>query len=94
MISKISELFKSKTIDPREIIYNVATKHHLMIEDLTGHSRRSHIVKARHTAMYEIRKQCELSLGSIGDLFNKDHTTVLHAIRKRARLVPKFKGVE
>ena len=51
-----------------------------------GSSERSHtVVEARQIAMYLCRELTDLSLPKIGELFGgRDHTTVLHAVRKIA----------
>jgi len=38
--------------------------------------------EARHVAIYLIRKLTNLSLPDIGKEFGRDHTTVLHSIKK------------
>jgi chromosomal replication initiator protein len=49
---------------------------------LRGTMRNRGVSEARQMAMYLIRKLTNLSLPDIGNEFAKDHTTVLHAIRK------------
>lgn len=58
------------------------------VDDLTGSSRTPGMVHARHIAMYLVRARTSLSLPQIGRLFGgRDHTTVLHAVRKIANKV-------
>lgn len=45
------------------------------------HSRKADLIKARQIAMYFVRNYTKFSLEGIGNLFNKDHATVLNAIR-------------
>jgi len=49
---------------------------------LRGTQRNRGVSEARQMSMYLIRKLTNLSLPDIGNEFAKDHTTVLHAIRK------------
>ena len=49
---------------------------------LRGSSRSQGIVEARQIAMYLIRSLTNLSFPDIGQQFAKDHTTVIHAIKK------------
>ena len=49
---------------------------------LRGSQRTKNVAEARQIAMYLIRKLTNLSLPDIGQEFAKDHTTVLHSIRK------------
>jgi len=72
-----------------EIILDaVAAYHHIPSELLAGKSRVRSLVLARYIAMYLIRKNTELSLSEIGDLFNgRDHSSVIHGVRKIEALV-------
>lgn len=61
------------------------TAHYFSIplEDLTAADRTRVLVSARQIAMYLCRELTDLSLPKIGELFGgRDHTTVMHAIRK------------
>ncbi len=58
------------------------------LEDLKGHNRSRVLVTARQIAMYLCREMTELSLPRIGQIFGgKDHTTVMHAVRKISALM-------
>lgn len=60
----------------------VCTVLHLSRDDLLSSSRNPQVTKARQVAMYLSRELTGLSLAQIAREFNRDHTTVLHAIRK------------
>jgi len=66
----------------RSITADVAKRHGLTVEDLRGPERRQAAVRARHEAMAIIRAQGRFSLPQIGKFFNRDHTTVIHALRR------------
>jgi chromosomal replication initiator protein len=56
--------------------------------DLRSGSRKQSIVRARSLAMYLARRLTSKSMHQIGDYFGgRDHTTVLHAIRKTESLL-------
>ena len=56
--------------------------------DLRSNSRKQSIVRARSLAMLLARQLTPHSLGAIGDYFGgRDHSTVLHAIRKTETLL-------
>jgi len=58
--------------------------------DLSAHRRTAAVVKARQIAMYLAKTLTEMSLPEIGRRFGgRDHTTVLHAVRKIDALIPK-----
>jgi chromosomal replication initiator protein len=54
----------------------------LQPDDLVSKSRSRPLTTARHVAMYLLRELTGLSLMKIGDHFARDHTTVLHGIKK------------
>lgn len=56
----------------------------ITIKDVKGPRREEDVVRARQIAMYELHVQREdLSYPGIGRIFgNRDHTTVIHAVRK------------
>jgi len=50
--------------------------------DMKSQSRKSHIVEARHLAMYFIKCLNNTTMVNIGKLLNRDHTTVSYAIER------------
>jgi chromosomal replication initiator protein len=50
--------------------------------ELRHESRKQPFVEARQLAMWLTRKTTRLSLPGIGERFARDHTTVLHAVRR------------
>ena len=53
------------------------------LDQITSGSRRRPLVDARQIAMYVTRNMTDLSYPEIGRAFgNRDHTTVIHAVRK------------
>jgi chromosomal replication initiator protein len=56
--------------------------------DLMSKSRSRPLTTARHIAMYLLREQTGLSLIKIGEHFDRDHTTVMHGIKKIEALMP------
>jgi hypothetical protein len=58
------------------------------LRDLDSRRRAAHVVLARHIAMYLIKTMTGKSLPEIGRrLGDRDHTTVLHGIRKVERMI-------
>jgi chromosomal replication initiator protein len=73
---------------PPEVILSVTARYFgLRREDLVSKSRSRPLTTARHVAMYLLRELTQLSLIKIGDLFERDHTTVLHGIQKVEKLM-------
>ena len=52
------------------------------IEDIKSKKRNENIAGARHAAIYLVRKMTELSLKDIGNIFGRNHATVLSSIDK------------
>lgn len=69
--------------DPEEIMKAVARHYQVSLADLKSDRKNRQLALPRQLAMYLCRKYSHLSLPDIGNLFGgKNHTTVLHAIRK------------
>ncbi len=73
-------------LDARQVQEAVAARLDLSVDQLLSPRRTAHIARARQLAMYLTRELTDLSLPQIAQAFNRrDHTTVLHAIRKIQR---------
>ena len=65
------------------IIRTVARYYNIKIQDLTGARRTRSIARPRQIAMALAKELTNHSLPEIGEQFGgRDHTTVLHAVRK------------
>ena len=74
---------KDKMVTIDEIQRVVAEKFDIKVNDLKSKSRRRELVTPRQIAMYLARQLTNESLPQIGRKFgNKDHTTVIHSIKK------------
>jgi chromosomal replication initiation ATPase DnaA len=74
---------------PRElrmaVVERVALAHDVSVDEVMGRSVQRHISNARRAAMQAIAAEFnDDSSVMIGRLFNRDHSTVLHALRKVA----------
>jgi hypothetical protein len=52
------------------------------IAEILGRNRRPPIAAARHEAVWRVRLATGWSLPRLGRFFKRDHTTVLHSLRK------------
>jgi chromosomal replication initiator protein len=75
-------------IRPDAILEETTTYFGLGPGDLASKSRSRPLTTARHVAMYLLRELTGLSLIKIGEHFDRDHTTVLHGIKKIESLMP------
>ena len=83
---RLKDMFKGiKEIIPTSntIIDETAKYYMLTPDDIKGQSRTRDTARARHIAMFLIRKMTNLSLKDIGTIFeNRDHATVLSSVRR------------
>jgi chromosomal replication initiator protein len=68
--------------DVAGIVKRVAVAFGVTEKDLLGPSRLRRVMVPRQVAMYLAREVGRLSLPRVGAAFGRDHTTVLHAVRK------------
>ena len=74
--------FASQSVS-KQIIASVAEEHGVTVAEIIGPRRNAWIVKARWEAIKRVSLETGWSLPRIGRCFgNRDHTTVLHALRK------------
>ena len=92
--ASVDRALPSETIDPSpgqlpdapRIQRAVAARLGVAVEVMLSPSRTAPVVRARQLAMYLTRELTDLSLPAIAEAFNRrDHTTVIHAIRKIER---------
>ena len=78
----------------REILGSVARGFNLRAEDILGARRRPDLVLARQVAMYLCRRTLGLSYPELGRAFGgRDHSTVIHAVKKIRKLLDTDKVV-
>lgn len=67
-------------ITPDKIIEIVCDHFKLAVKEVQSRSRVREFVYARNIIFYLLRKHTKMSLKSSGELFGRDHTTVIHGI--------------
>lgn len=70
-----------------DVMRVVARRYRLSVLDLKSERRKAHVVRPRQLGMYVAYKVTMHSTPRIGRAFHRDHTTVLHAIRKIGSMV-------
>jgi chromosomal replication initiator protein len=78
------ELQTVKILKPDEIIEAVSNHFSVTVKQITNGTQVSDVAAARHTAMYLLSTKTGLSKVAIGKMFNRDHTTVIHAVKRAA----------
>lgn len=74
---------KIQAITPKQVVSRVAKHFQLTVKEMCSKSRVTPIKNARHVAMYLLSRELGMSLPKIArEVGVKDHTTVLHGVRK------------
>ena len=77
---------QNRQIGVENIQKTVADFYKIKVADMYSKKRPANIAKPRQIAMYLAKEMTQKSLPEIGELFGgRDHTTVLHAVRKIAQ---------
>jgi len=77
---------QNRQISVENIQKTVADFFHIKVADMYSKRRPANIARPRQIAMYLAKELTQKSLPEIGELFGgRDHTTVLHAVRKIAQ---------
>ncbi len=74
---------KRSTIEPEDVVSQVAGAFGVTVQNLIGPDRRQEVALPRQIAMYLLRVEANCSLPKIGEtLGGRDHTTVMYACQK------------
>ncbi|MBQ7603242.1 MAG: chromosomal replication initiator protein DnaA [Clostridia bacterium] len=81
VLSSQGEIAKKKTasITPDDIIDTVSNYFNIPKDDLVGRKRNKEIVEPRQICIYLMWSMLTIPLATIGQTFNRDHTTIIHA---------------
>jgi len=80
--------FVKKVFYPEEAIKSVCGFYGVKSAQLKGERRDARLVRARHVCMFVLKKQGGLTFTEIGNLLGgRDHTTVIHGVRKIERVL-------
>jgi chromosomal replication initiator protein len=70
-----------------DILATVAEYYNISLRDLLGRSRLIELARPRQVAMYLATLHTRKSHSQIAREFSKDHTTVIHALRRIEELI-------
>jgi chromosomal replication initiator protein len=94
VLSDVIAASAPRQVTARQILEATASAFDLSVADICGPSRRRPLVAARQTAMYLFRDLTDYSYPAIAREFgDRDHTTVMHAQKKVARLMAEKRQV-
>lgn len=80
--TELLKLTPSKAISIDKIIRATCDYFQVSLYDIKSKKRNKKIVNARQAAMYLARDLTNFSTTEIGSYFNRDHTTIMHAVEK------------
>lgn len=70
-------------LHPDDIVDKICRYYNIKTTQIKGPKRDAHLVKARHIAMYFLKKELGMTFVEIGNaLGGRDHTTIMHGIEK------------
>lgn len=69
------------------VLHAVAKHHNVDASEITGLSRKRHVLQARFEVFYRLRIELNMSYTKISQLMKKDHTTVLHGVNRMRRML-------
>ena len=78
---------KSFEITPNRVIEEVAAQFQVTEQEITGKSQYRNLVLPRQVAMYICRHKLKLPFIKIGEIFARDHSTVISSIKKIDQIV-------
>ncbi len=81
LLNDLIEEEKKSKITPTKIIQSVAEYFGIKSEDILGKAQTRECVLPRQLSMYLCRKNLKLPFLKIGDLFSKDHSTVMSSVK-------------
>lgn len=67
---------------PKEMVKIIAQEFRVQEHDLFSNGRGKLVSFARHVTMYFFKQLAELNLSEIGEIFNRDHSSVSYALKK------------
>jgi len=74
---------KSKGTPTIRSIQDIVARHYgLSMTDIMAPRTDAPVVRARHVAMYIAKRMTTKSLPQIGSIFNRDHTCIMHAVKR------------
>lgn len=76
------------------ILRYVSEKYSITPDDIKSAKRNGNIANARHLTVYLMRELTSLNLSTIGDILNRDHSTIISSVRKVEKDIKMSKSYE
>ena len=71
-----------KVNDITQIIRETCEEDQVIFEQLKVRRGNTNIVNARAVVMYRLRNELDMTLAQVGEVFGKDHSTVISALKR------------
>lgn len=78
----LSFIMQLREMSEEYIAMLIEERYAVGISDIKSRSRKQHIVDARYAYCYLVRKFCNKTYNAIGNSLNRDHTSVIIAVKK------------
>lgn len=79
----VLEGFDTPTPEPwRKVLLDVCKKHRIKLVELLGERRSRYLLPARYEAMWRMSRELGMSTVAIGRRLNRDHSSVINALRR------------
>ncbi len=80
---KLTRLASMEVITPKDFAVRFAAQHGFLWDEIISDSRRHPLVQVRHAAVLAVIEAFPaLSFPKVGHLFRRDHTSIIHVVRK------------
>jgi chromosomal replication initiator protein len=91
LLKDLLEKEQENALTPEKIVKAVAGHYGITSEDLLGTSQVRECALPRQIAMYLCRKKLNLPFQKIGDLFRRDHSTVMSSVKQIQKAIEEKK---
>ncbi|MDR3623977.1 MAG: chromosomal replication initiator protein DnaA [Chlamydiales bacterium] len=82
LLADLIKIEEESILTPRKIIKTVAEFYGIRVDDILGKAQSKECSFPRQMAMYLCRSELQLAFMKIGDLFSRDHSTVMTSIKQ------------
>lgn len=82
LLKDLIEEVERQVVTAEKVVSSVAHAYGIPVSDLMGDSHQKEFSLPRHIAMFLCRKRLKMSFKGIGRLFQRDHSTVMSAIKQ------------
>lgn len=76
---------EKRILKPDQVLQHVAESYGIRVDDILGRGQTREMVAPRQLAMYFCRQQLKMPFNQIGELFKRDHSTVMSSVRQVQR---------